>query len=131
MEIRVLTSSSVHSRGLDDFIASQMICGKCSNGLQFGRTGGQSCEPLEEKIGGEVTTARQWNRSVIRAIPLLLVLDLGPRAANKKTARRRSLYAGGVALLSLIRCTSMVVQAYSASASVLKGEPPTFMALLF
>ena len=59
MEIRVLTSSSVHSRGLDDFIASQMICGKCNNGLQFGRTGGQSCEPLEEKIGGEVTTARQ------------------------------------------------------------------------
>ena len=59
MEIRVLTSSSVHSRGLDDFIASQMICGKCSNGLQFGRTGGQSCEPLEEEIGGEVTSARQ------------------------------------------------------------------------
>ena len=84
-----------------------------------------------------MTTARQWNRSVIRAIPspvpwrLLLVLDLGPRAANKKTARRPSHYAGGVAPLSLIRCTSMVVQAFSASASVLKGEPPTFMALLF
>ena len=31
---------------------------------------------------------------------------------------------------SLIRCTSMVVQAFSASTSVLKGEPPTFMALL-
>ena len=43
------------------------------------------------------------------------------------------LYTGGVARLSLslIRCTSMVVQAFSASASVLKGEPPTFMALRF
>ena len=70
---------------------------------------------------------------------LLSVLDLDPvgsamnGAANKKTARRRSLYAGGVAplSLSLIRCMSMVMQAFSASASVLKGEPPTFMALLF
>ena len=44
--------------GLDD-IASLMICGRYNNGLQFGRTGGQSCEPLEEKIGGEVTSARQ------------------------------------------------------------------------
>ena len=33
--------------------------------------------------------------------------------------------------LSLIRCTSMAVQAFSASASVLKGEPPTLMAHLF
>ena len=43
------------------------------------------------------------------------------------------LYTGGVARLSLslIRCTSMVVQAFSASASVLKGEPPTFMAVRF
>ena len=43
------------------------------------------------------------------------------------------LYTGGVARLSLslIRCTSMVMQAFSASTSVLKGEPPTFMALLF
>ena len=43
------------------------------------------------------------------------------------------LYTGGVARLSLslIRCTSMVVQAFSAWASVLKGEPPTFMAVRF
>lgn len=41
MEIRVLTSSSVHSRGLDDFIASQMIHGKSNDGLQFRRTGRQ------------------------------------------------------------------------------------------
>ena len=33
--------------------------------------------------------------------------------------------------LSLIKCASMAVQAFSASARVLKGEPPTFMALLF
>jgi hypothetical protein len=36
MEIRVLTSSSVHSRGLDDFIASQMICGKPMMGSNSG-----------------------------------------------------------------------------------------------
>ena len=36
MEIRVLTSSSVHSRGLDDFIASQMICEKSMMGSNFG-----------------------------------------------------------------------------------------------
>lgn len=41
MEIRVLTSSSVHSRGLDDFIAGQMIYGKSNDGLQSRRTGGQ------------------------------------------------------------------------------------------
>jgi len=44
MEIRVLTSSSVHSRGLNDLIARQMICGKPNDGLQFWRTGGQSRE---------------------------------------------------------------------------------------
>ena len=40
--------------------------------------------------------------------------------------------AGGVVplVLSLIRCTSMAAQAFSASANVLKGEPPTFMAHL-
>jgi hypothetical protein len=36
IEIRVLTSSSVHSRGLDDFIASQMICGKPMMGSNLG-----------------------------------------------------------------------------------------------
>ena len=71
---------------------------------------------------------------------LLSVPDLDPvgSAMNKRGRKQKdrpnaALYAGGVAplSLSLIRCTSMVVQTFSASASVLKGEPPTFMALLF
>ena len=37
MEIRVLAASLVHSRGLDDFIASRMIYGKSM--IQFWRTG--------------------------------------------------------------------------------------------
>ena len=41
MEIRVLTSMSVHSRGFEDFIASHLICGKIEGGLQFRRTGGE------------------------------------------------------------------------------------------
>ena len=73
--------------GLDDFIASLMICGRCNNGLQLGRTGGQSCEPLEEKIGGEVTTARQFEFEALSerfgVYPfhggLLSVLDLDPQ----------------------------------------------------
>ena len=38
--------------------------------------------------------------------------------------------AGRVLALSLIKCASMAVQAFSASAKVSNGEPPTFMAHL-
>jgi hypothetical protein len=36
MEIRILTSCSVHSRGLDDFIANHMICRKPMMGSNLG-----------------------------------------------------------------------------------------------
>src|SRR5206468_546169 len=115
MEIRVLTSSSVHSRGLDDFIVSQMICGKCNNRLRFGRTGGQSCESLEEKIGGEVTTAGNGIEALSEQFlhpfhgGLLSVLDLDPvGSAMNKRGRKQKDRPKAVSLCRR-RCTAVAV----------------------
>ena len=51
MEIRVLTSSSVHSRALDHFIASQMICEKPMMGSNLGEQ--------------EANLANRWKRKSV------------------------------------------------------------------